>query len=311
MPVAADPSLAPEPFWGPPTGNIDFCEEAYQVSLYINEFWNTVSNLGYIALAAYGIICTSRLGLERRFYLCHLALMLVGFGSSAFHATLRTQEQMYDEVPMILGSAFILYSILSMKTPRGQTNWGYIVILTAVCSGLMVNYFMVDNAIVFQVSYGALVVLIQVLGMRTIMYLEDVTGNPEAAAHFEKCKDAAKSLFIRAIFTYVLGYGLWNIDMNFCDHLIAIREKVGLPFSALFQFHLWWHLLTGLGTYSCTTILQYVRDLALNGSNHQYDIKQFGPGILYLAPRTPQLPPKINGHINGSYAQSNGKAKSH
>jgi len=309
MAVAADPALAPQPFWGPPTGNIDFCEEAYQVSPYINEFWNTVSNLGYIVLATYGIISASRLGLERRFYICHLALMLVGFGSSSFHATLRTQEQMYDEVPMILGSGALLYTILSMKTPKGQTNWGYIVALTVVCSALLINYFMVDNAIVFQTSYGILVVLIQILGMRTILYLEDVTGNAANAAHFEKCKATAKSLFIRALLTYTAGYILWNIDMNFCDQLTVIREKVGAPFSVLFQFHLWWHLLTGLGTYSGTIILQYVRDLALNGSNHQYEIREFGPGILYLAPRI-QNTTKVNGYINGNHAHANGKAKS-
>ena len=68
-------------FWGPATSTIDWCEENYQVgavkrkienktlfqvSWYIAEFWNTVSNLSMIFPAIYGIIVTRREGLETR-----------------------------------------------------------------------------------------------------------------------------------------------------------------------------------------------------------------------------------------------------
>ena len=67
-------------FWGPATSTIDWCEENYQVgaiarkhkktlfqvSWYIAEFWNTVSNLSMIIPAIYGIIVTRREGLETR-----------------------------------------------------------------------------------------------------------------------------------------------------------------------------------------------------------------------------------------------------
>jgi hypothetical protein len=41
--------------WGERTSNLDWCEENYVVTPYVAEWWNTVSNAGYVVLALYGL----------------------------------------------------------------------------------------------------------------------------------------------------------------------------------------------------------------------------------------------------------------
>ena len=48
-------------FWGERTATIDWCEQNYEQTYYIAEFWNTVSNLVMIVLPLYGVYWSRRL----------------------------------------------------------------------------------------------------------------------------------------------------------------------------------------------------------------------------------------------------------
>ncbi|KAB0370881.1 hypothetical protein FD755_017290, partial [Muntiacus reevesi] len=65
---------------------------------------------------------------------------------------------------------------------------------------------------------------------------------------------------------FLLGFLLWNIDNIFCDSLRNFRKKLPPVIGVTTQFHAWWHILTGLGSYlhilfrvsnTNTTVLQY------------------------------------------------------
>ena len=49
-PKPAQAGVQAEGYWGPVTSSIDWCEENYVQSYYIAEFWNTITNAGFIAL---------------------------------------------------------------------------------------------------------------------------------------------------------------------------------------------------------------------------------------------------------------------
>lgn len=47
----------------------------------------------------------------------------------------------------------------------------------------------------------------------------------------------------------MLGYLLWQLDGIFCAQLTAWKRAVGMPWSFVFEFHGWWHILTAVGAY--------------------------------------------------------------
>ncbi|TNN62508.1 Interstitial collagenase [Liparis tanakae] len=48
---------------------------------------------------------------------------------------------------------------------------------------------------------------------------------------------------------FMLGFLLWNIDNIFCDTLRTSRQRLPSGVGVVTQFHAWWHIFTGLGSY--------------------------------------------------------------
>lgn len=48
---------------------------------------------------------------------------------------------------------------------------------------------------------------------------------------------------------FMLGFLLWNIDNILCDSLRASRQTLPPGVGVVTQFHAWWHIFTGLGSY--------------------------------------------------------------
>ena len=53
-----------------------------------------------------------------RFFLLYLTLLTIGVGSWLFHMTLRYDMQLMDEVPMVFGSATLIYCIYQVQTQK-------------------------------------------------------------------------------------------------------------------------------------------------------------------------------------------------
>jgi dihydroceramidase len=52
------------------------CAGHYQVTVYVAEFWNTISNLSMIIPPLYGVWNARKYALETRFFVSHLSLLL-------------------------------------------------------------------------------------------------------------------------------------------------------------------------------------------------------------------------------------------
>ena len=68
-----------------------------QVTPYVAEFYNTISNIILLAVGLFGLRRCWTLDLEARFYAMSFCTLVVGFGSAAFHGTLRYHWQLMDE----------------------------------------------------------------------------------------------------------------------------------------------------------------------------------------------------------------------
>src|SRR5256885_16915037 len=98
-------------FWGRPTSSVDWCEANYAHRPYGCELFNPASSLAMVVVGVLGLALHRRtLGL--RFVWAFLAVVVVGLGSIAFHATLRFELQMLDELPMLYSALIMLYILV-------------------------------------------------------------------------------------------------------------------------------------------------------------------------------------------------------
>ena len=88
-------------YWGEPDTLVTWCEEKYNVTNYISEFWNSITNIFYL-IVAYNTYSPKNKLLT--FY-----ISLLSFGSFMFHSTSRYYFQLLDEIPMLLLINEILY----------------------------------------------------------------------------------------------------------------------------------------------------------------------------------------------------------
>lgn len=233
-------------FWGIPTATIDWCEENYSVTAYIAEFWNTVSNLIFIIPSLAALYFAFVDHMEYRYKWCNGSVFTVGLGSWCFHMTLLYSMQLFDELPMIFGSVFLIYSHLEVDKPRNHQNIPLKIVLSLYCLFVTVVYLHTKHVLFFQCSYGLVVVLMVLVCVN----------------NFRKYHEA-RAVFIVATVTYGSGFILWNIDQNFCPGLRFFRSNTLGPFSPLFELHAWWHILAGTGTYLSVLYSAYLRYLVL------------------------------------------------
>uniref|UniRef100_A0A3Q2TT17 Alkaline ceramidase n=1 Tax=Fundulus heteroclitus TaxID=8078 RepID=A0A3Q2TT17_FUNHE len=222
------PTIDRQGYWGRPTSTLEWCEENYVVSFYIAEFWNTVSNLIMILPPLYGAVHTYRNGLEFRYICSFLGLSAVGVGSWCFHMTLLYEMQLLDELPMIYSTCVFVYCLYECFKQENSISLFPIVLLLIFSVSVTSKY-----VSPFQVMYG---VLVACLVMRSIFIVTWVYP-------------WLRALCYTSLGVFLLGFLLWNIDNIFCDSLRASRQMMPPGVGVVTQFHAWWHIFTGLGSY--------------------------------------------------------------
>lgn len=233
--------------WGTQTSTLNWCEEDYNVTPYIAEFFNTVTNLIFIYLGVMGIRDCLRYGAAKIYILSYLGYIVVGLGSMAFHATLKYSMQLADELPMIYTTCIMAFATFSYskstltRTLMGLGDVGLAAWITA--------YYVTSKDPVFhQVAYAALTCAVVFRGM----YVMSVHLQP---ALEKRTSDAANimqqmwKMAFTGIGLFLIGFSIWIIDNTFCQYLRSARNSVLLPWAAVLEGHAWWHIFTGLGAY--------------------------------------------------------------
>ncbi|GAB1603507.1 alkaline ceramidase 3-like [Argonauta hians] len=256
-------------YWGSVTSTIDWCEENYVVTKYIAEFWNTVSNIVMIVPPVCLAILALRQKLELRLLMCNLSLLLVGVGSWCFHMTLLYSMQLLDELPMIWGTSFLVYSFAEIRCPPGRQNRGLQIFLFIYCVVVTAVYLLIKNPVFHEFAYGLLVVSLVFYSAKVIRHCE----------HNLKLVMSGMSI-------YLFGFLLWNIDNVFCHRVRSFRWKLG-SLGPISQLHAWWHLLAGVGTYLAIIFCIHTRYLFLKKE----------PTIKFIVGFLPYIDvPRVKGH---------------
>ena len=157
-----------------------------------------------------------------------------------FHMTLLFNMQLLDELPMVWGGAYLLYSLYRARISfeEGGKTVGIILLCYAII--VSVAYLVNKNPIFHEVMYGILVTNIVFLAVKY------------QRIHYKK---SATILFWAGALLYGVGFILWNVDNNFCNKITVLREQrlesnVALKvLSPLTQLHGWWHIMAGYATY--------------------------------------------------------------
>merc|ERR1719334_2823011 len=152
--------------------------------------------------ACYGVLNVRREGLEKRFQILHYLFLIVGIGSTLFHLTLKHSMQVLDEVPMIWGSCYMIYTMHMVHKRSGDVSYAAAILLSLYCIVFAAVYLVLQNPAIFQAMYGAVVVFIILQAIYTL--------------HIQYSQ-AVMRLYSASVGLYAAGFLLWNLDNHQCE----------------------------------------------------------------------------------------------
>lgn len=277
--------------WGHQTSTLNWCEEDYNITAYCAEFVNSLTNLTFILLGIRGIRDCLRYKHPGIFVVAFVGYMVVGFGSLAFHTTLKYSMQLADELPMIYATCIIGYATFSYA--RGRTFSLVVgVSLFSLALFITVVYYVTKDPVFHQVSYAALTSAIVFRAMYIMEYkLRPAlqTRSPDKAAAI---MTNMWKLCFSGVALFLVGFSIWNIDNIYCVHLRSWREILLLPWAVVLEGHGWWHLFTGLGAYYFIMWQVWLRR-CLDADEDQFMLQW--PSLFTSVPRVVPIPPAGQG----------------
>lgn len=229
-------------FWGPPTATVDWCEQNYAHTHYVCELFNTLSSLAMLTAGLTGLFLHYR-SLERRFLLAFAAVCLVGVGSVAFHASLRFELQLLDELPMLYSALILVYTLLENRRERRFGRWfpGLLLLHAALVTALTAFTRETLQFYLFHVSFGSL----EFFGLYRVYRIRQKSSDP-----------VVHRLFRLGMGAYALALFCWIADLKACRTLAETLPRLGLVNPEL---HAWWHVLVSVGLYLLIILIAYDR----------------------------------------------------
>ncbi|KAH6959253.1 ceramidase [Fusarium avenaceum] len=235
-----------EPFWGPQTSYLNFCEEDYVVTRYVAEFINTLSSLTYVAFGLYGLLTSPKFPTGPRLA-SYCGLMGVGFCSAGYHMTLKYHTQMSDELSMHLLTTPLIYRLLTFNASPQKTR---IVgtVLTILFTVVMVTHMVMDEFILHATTFG---LGVYIIATRVLRIIPEQVKDPVIRKNLQ-------NVAVLGLYSFGFGYMVWLIDEFACRYLTSARHTVGLPLAFLLELHGWWHVFTAIGGYTAVAVIDLV-----------------------------------------------------
>ncbi|MEE6473150.1 hypothetical protein FKM82_009868 [Ascaphus truei] len=154
---------------------------------------------------------------------------------------------------------------------KNKNNYNYLLLIILILFSLIVTtvYLRLKDPLFHQVMYG---LLVSFLVLRSVYIVTWVYP-------------WLRGLAYTSLGLFFVGFVLWNVDNIFCDTWRGVRQKMPPVVGAVTQFHAWWHILTGLGSYLHILFSLYTRTLFLK---YRPKVKFFlgiWPAIMLEAPK--------------------------
>eukprot|EP00038_Savillea_parva_P024363 m.43781 g.43781 ORF g.43781 m.43781 type:complete len:330 (+) comp6448_c0_seq2:39-1028(+) len=258
--------------FGPPDGEFDWCEVNFVHTELIAEPLNTITSGLYVMAGAASVFLHSSRGVQLPSHLFaqSIIIALIGLGSICFHATLRYNQQLWDELPMywliIAGSVTYFTRAIppanadtAMQAPSWLPTvaavWAFAVtavILLTERDGLA----HVVSRGVLTCSFSGLLVYTFTAGARTAQEID--AASPSGAMGLT----SAATLFAVSFWSFIAGVLTWIVDILFCADLQNLAIYPNL--------HSAWHVGSAYGSYG----------LLVLGTWHEYRIRQNRPVAL-------------------------------
>ncbi len=228
-------------YWGPVTASKDWCEQNYVYSLWVAEWWSTLSCAALCGAALLGLWWT-RNG-ERRFTVAYALLFVVGLGSVAFHASLLRETQLLDQLPMWFLVCWLTWVIVDIE-PLRPTSRTFRVGLAALAAGVPALYVGTEGKVqflVFHLTFASL----EVFCLARLGWLALRSHVPGALRRY-----------LGALAIYLGAVAVWAIDLAYCDFMTHEVRAYGLP---RIEWHAVWHVGIATGFFLMVQLLYDLR----------------------------------------------------
>eukprot|EP00397_Hematodinium_sp_SG-2012_P034919 GEMP01037500.1.p1 GENE.GEMP01037500.1~~GEMP01037500.1.p1 ORF type:complete len:259 (+),score=42.44 GEMP01037500.1:173-949(+) len=219
-----------EPYWGPVTSSIDFCEPNYVWTPYVAEFWNSLTSLfiAYVGVVAY-LMAPEYMFTTHSLFLraCYGSLVVIGLGSAAFHGTLLREYQAWDEIPMMLGSIVSVCGMREFLHSRDVkhsaraaiTRRERILALLAMATQIWLYFYRGDFATFFAI-FICLLLYVVYLVVRILKVLND---------------PALNQICVRSATIFICAAVVWLLSECFCEQFGFLHP------------HVLWHFGSAIG----------------------------------------------------------------
>ena len=179
------------------------------------------------------------------------SLLVLGVASFLFHGSLRHTMQFADEIGMLGLAWSMLQGTLTVRQSPARTR--IITTCLVIFFPLFAIFYVWSGKVIYHST--AFFIMLVALILRTHHLLHWL--KPE----FPEAKRLRwRVMGSKALVTLLAGYALWQIDLEFCAPLRALREWVGLPWAWLFELHGWWHILTAMAASQFMDIFREMRE---------------------------------------------------
>lgn len=167
--------------------SVNFCEQDHLHSPYIVEYYNTLSSIPMIFLGYYGFYYYKKLHNKHNYRF--IILLLIGIGSTLFHATMHRLTQLLDEIPMIWLNSFLIYEMFPSY---------FFFILSFL---ITIIYSIYHSYSIFLIYFGLTGLLVFLIPLQL------------------KKNFLAKRLLTISLSLFIIGFIKWIIDNTMCSYV--------------------------------------------------------------------------------------------